>query len=105
MRLSITAMESNAEVLVANDVSAGSFAFQKVRLALAGAYNILTAASYQRATALAAEREGRYASFRPSSSHEMSILSTVVGITQEVGDIAINQNVGSRSDRKSIIVV
>lgn len=71
----------------ANDISRGSYGFQKVRTTFAGAYGILTSSAYLHAGILSARREGRTAHLRSRSEpEEMSILSSVMGITQEVSD-------------------
>lgn len=67
-----------------NDISRGSYGFQKVRTTFAGAYGILTSSAYLHAGILSARREGRTAHLRSRSEpEEMSILSSVMGITQE----------------------
>jgi non-canonical poly(A) RNA polymerase PAPD5/7 len=71
----------------ANDISRGSFGIAKVRTTLAGAYGILSATTYLRAGVLEARREGRLFKLRHKyHSEELSILSTVVGVTLEVCD-------------------
>jgi non-canonical poly(A) RNA polymerase PAPD5/7 len=73
-------------VFVANDISRGSYGFAKVRAALAGAHGILTSTAYLRAEMIRARREGRYVKLRHRYDPEdLSILSTVMGINQEVG--------------------
>ena len=72
-------------VFAANDISKGSFGIAKVRTTLAGAHGILTATAYLRAGILEARREGRFFKLRHRYDPEdLSILSTVVGVTQEV---------------------
>lgn len=69
----------------ANDISKGSFGFPKVRTAFAGAHSILTATAYIRAGMLHSRRSGRSVRLRDHDDPEdLSILSTVMGITQEV---------------------
>lgn len=74
---------------LANDISKGSFGFNKVRTTFAGAHGILTAAAFHRAGLMSSRREGRYVNLRGSDHddirpEDMSILSTVMGVTQEV---------------------
>lgn len=69
---------------VANDISSGSYNFQMVRKNLAGAHEILMATIYLRAGILEARREGRAVRFRDHyEPGDMSILSSVLGVTQE----------------------
>ncbi|EMD38132.1 hypothetical protein CERSUDRAFT_49354 [Gelatoporia subvermispora B] len=73
-----------------NDISRGSYGIMKVRATLAGAHNIMLAAAYVQAGILSARREGRYVNLRDiSSSEEMSILASVMGVTQEVCDTRV----------------
>ncbi|KAG6839850.1 hypothetical protein C0991_011086, partial [Blastosporella zonata] len=65
-----------------NDISKGSFAFQKVRQTFAGAHSILTSSAYLTAGILTARRNGRSFSLR-DEPEELSILSSVMGVTQE----------------------
>ncbi len=73
-----------------NDISKGSFAINQVRQTFAGAFEILKTAAYLRATIISARQQHRTVSLRSGSAHErlvpeeMSILSGVMGITQEV---------------------
>ncbi|EIW84734.1 hypothetical protein CONPUDRAFT_47123 [Coniophora puteana RWD-64-598 SS2] len=73
-----------------NDISRGSYAIAKVRQTLAGAHEIMTTTAFLRAGSLSARREGRSVSLRgngkgkdKSDPAEMSILSTILGVTQE----------------------
>ncbi|TFK22958.1 hypothetical protein FA15DRAFT_670964 [Coprinopsis marcescibilis] len=67
-----------------NDISKGSFAFHKVKTAFAGAHSILTATAYLRAGIIGSRRSGRSVNLRGYQEPEdLSILSTVMGITQE----------------------
>jgi hypothetical protein len=69
----------------ANDISSGSYNFHKVRTAFAGAYGILTSTAYLRAGILSSRQDGRAVHLRSRYEPEdLSILSTVMGITQEV---------------------
>jgi len=68
-----------------NDISSGSFAFQKVRTAFAGAHQMLATTSYMRASILNSRRQGRTFQLRREYDPEdLSILSTVMGVSQEV---------------------
>ncbi|EJF66211.1 hypothetical protein DICSQDRAFT_152192 [Dichomitus squalens LYAD-421 SS1] len=67
-----------------NDISRGSYNFARVRTTLAGAHGIMTAAAYAQASIISARREGRTVRLRPTSdAEEMSILASVMGVTQE----------------------
>ncbi|CAA7271029.1 unnamed protein product [Cyclocybe aegerita] len=67
-----------------NDISSGSYNFHKVRTAFAGAHGILTATAYLRASMLSSRHHGRSVHLRSHYEPEdLSILSTVMGITQE----------------------
>jgi non-canonical poly(A) RNA polymerase PAPD5/7 len=71
--------------LIENDISRGTFAIAKVRTTFAGAHGILTAAAYLRAGLISARRNGRSINLRGYfSPDDMSILSSVMGVTQEV---------------------
>jgi non-canonical poly(A) RNA polymerase PAPD5/7 len=73
---------------LANDISRGSYAFQKVRTTFAGAYGILTSTAYLHAGILSARREGRTVHLRSRGQpEEMSVLSSVMGITQQVSNL------------------
>ncbi|EGN95678.1 hypothetical protein SERLA73DRAFT_60289 [Serpula lacrymans var. lacrymans S7.3] len=68
-----------------NDISKGSFGIAKVRQTLAGAHGIMTSTSFLRAGILGSRREGRSYSLRNNHYPEdMSILSSILGVTQEV---------------------
>ena len=69
----------------ANDISRGSYNIAKVRTTLAGAHGIMTAAAYAKASIISARREGRTFSLRQTADpEEMSILASVMGVTQAV---------------------
>ena len=69
----------------ANDISRGSYNFARVRATLAGAHGIMTAAAFAQANIISARREGRTVQLRPiTEAEDMSILASVMGITQEV---------------------
>jgi non-canonical poly(A) RNA polymerase PAPD5/7 len=57
----------------------------RVRQTLAGAYEIMMAAAYQRAENLRARRSGRFVSLRNdyTTREEWSVLASVMGVTQE----------------------
>ncbi|KIM48611.1 hypothetical protein M413DRAFT_60162 [Hebeloma cylindrosporum] len=68
-----------------NDISSGSYNFHKVRTAFAGCHGILTSTAFLRAGILNSRRHGRAVHLRAHDEPEdLSILSTVMGITQEV---------------------
>lgn len=68
----------------ANDISSGSYNFHKVRTAFAGCHGILSSTAYLRAGILSSRQHGRAVQLRGHYEPEdMSILSTVMGITQE----------------------
>lgn len=70
---------------IANDISKGTYGIAKVRATLAGAHGILTASAYLHAGYIESRRQRRNVSLRqPHNPEEMSILSTVMGVTQEV---------------------
>jgi non-canonical poly(A) RNA polymerase PAPD5/7 len=70
---------------LANDISKGSYGINKVRQTLAGAYGIMQAAAFMRAGILSSRREGRsYPLRKESNPEDMSILSSILGVTQEV---------------------
>ena len=85
----------NSMLFGGNDISKGSFAVNNVRQTFSGAFEILKTASYVRASIVAARQQNRMVSLRPSKPHgglvpeEMSILSSVMGITQEVSLVAV----------------
>ncbi|KAJ7878996.1 hypothetical protein B0H14DRAFT_3858592 [Mycena olivaceomarginata] len=67
-----------------NDISSGSYNFQNVKRNLAGAHEILMATIYLRAGILEARRDGQSFSLRNRyEPGDMSILSSVLGVTQE----------------------
>jgi non-canonical poly(A) RNA polymerase PAPD5/7 len=69
----------------ANDISKGSYGIAKVRQTLAGAHGIMTSMAFLRAGILGARREGRTYPLRGHGEPEdMSILSSILGVTQEV---------------------
>jgi non-canonical poly(A) RNA polymerase PAPD5/7 len=71
-------------VSLANDISSGSYNFQNVKRNLAGAHEILMATIYLRAGILEARRDGQSFSLRTRyEPGDMSILSSVLGVTQE----------------------
>ncbi|KAI0062345.1 Nucleotidyltransferase [Artomyces pyxidatus] len=68
-----------------NDVSKGSYNINRVRQTFAGAHGIMTAAAYMQASVLSARRSGRSVNLRGHTDPgDMSILSSVLGVTQEV---------------------
>ncbi|KAG1762629.1 hypothetical protein EDD22DRAFT_559778 [Suillus occidentalis] len=67
-----------------NDISKGSYGIAKVRQTLAGAHGIMTSMAFMRAGILGARREGRtYPLRRHGEPEDMSILSSILGVTQE----------------------
>ncbi|PFH45996.1 hypothetical protein AMATHDRAFT_77856 [Amanita thiersii Skay4041] len=69
-----------------NDISKGSYGFQRVRMTFAGAHGILTSNAYLRAGILNSRHRSR--SYRLRDHYEvqdMSILSSILGVTQEAG--------------------
>jgi non-canonical poly(A) RNA polymerase PAPD5/7 len=75
---------------VANDISKGSYSIARVRQTFAGAHGIMTAATYMKASILNAQRSGRSAKLRGHAEPtDLSILSSVLGVTQEVRGIAV----------------
>ncbi|KAJ3781377.1 hypothetical protein GGU10DRAFT_366944 [Lentinula aff. detonsa] len=72
---------------ITNDISSGSYGFSKVRATFAGAHQILTATAYLKAGILSARKSNRSTSLRSEEycrPEEMSILSHVIDITQDV---------------------
>lgn len=70
---------------LANDISAGSFGFSKVKATMAGAHSILTSTVYQKAGILNARRSGQAVSLRERYDPEdLSILSSIMTVPQEV---------------------
>ncbi|TDL24987.1 hypothetical protein BD410DRAFT_826904 [Rickenella mellea] len=73
---------------ISNDISRGSFSIKNVRQTFAGAFEIMTTAAYLRAGILSSRRQGQYVNLRHRGHdrldpEEMSILSSVMGVTQE----------------------
>ncbi|KAH7914043.1 hypothetical protein BJ138DRAFT_1133701 [Hygrophoropsis aurantiaca] len=67
-----------------NDISKGSYGIGKVRQTLAGAHGIMTTTAFLRAGMLSSRREGRSYPLRGHNDPEdMSILSSILGVTQE----------------------
>ncbi|KIL67059.1 hypothetical protein M378DRAFT_326166 [Amanita muscaria Koide BX008] len=67
-----------------NDISKGSFGFHRVRMTFAGAHGILTSSAYLKAGILNSRRDDRSYRLRDHyEAQDMSILSSVIGITQE----------------------
>lgn len=80
---------------LANDISKGSFGINKVRQTLAGAYGIMQATAFMRAGILSSRREGRSYRLRVVTNPEdMSILSSILGVTQEVSVYNLNDSPG-----------
>jgi non-canonical poly(A) RNA polymerase PAPD5/7 len=69
---------------IANDISRGSYNISKVRQTLRGAHEIMTSSIYSQAGTTHARRAGRSVETRNHIPLEMSILSKIVGISQEV---------------------
>ena len=71
---------------LANDISKGTFGIMRVRQTFAGAHSILTSRAYMLAQILGQRRDGRAVSFRGGrhDAEELSVLSHVLGVTQEV---------------------
>ena len=71
-----------------NDISRGSYAIGNVKQTFAGAFEIMSAATFLRAQVINSRRRGDYVNLRSGRSkldpEEMSILASVMGITQEV---------------------
>ncbi|KAK0482644.1 hypothetical protein IW261DRAFT_1333624 [Armillaria novae-zelandiae] len=67
-----------------NDISAGSFAFNKVKTTFAGAFNILASAAYLKAGIINSRRSGNTVHLRDRfDTADLSVLSAIVNITQE----------------------
>ncbi|RDB22215.1 Poly(A) RNA polymerase cid14 [Hypsizygus marmoreus] len=67
-----------------NDISRGSYGFQKVRATFAGAHSILASTAYMYAGIISSRRSGHAIHLRgPDEPDEWSILASVMGITQE----------------------
>ena len=75
---------------IANDISKGSYNIARVRQTFAGAHGIMTAAAYMKASILGSRRSGRSVNLRGySDPTDLSILSSILGVTQEVRRIEI----------------
>ncbi|KAH9997620.1 Nucleotidyltransferase, partial [Russula vinacea] len=82
-RQSLLSIEDPADST--NDISKGSYNIARVRQTFAGAYGIMTAAAYMKASVLNSRRSGRSANLRGyAEPADLSILSSVLGVTQEV---------------------
>ncbi|KAG8217937.1 hypothetical protein J3R82DRAFT_6104 [Butyriboletus roseoflavus] len=69
---------------ISNDISKGSYGINKVRQTFAGAFGIMQAATFLRAGILSSRREGHSYRLRMvTNPEEMSILSSILGVTQE----------------------
>jgi len=67
-----------------NDVSRGTYGMARVRATFAGAFGILTSVAFSRVGFIRARRENSYTNLRRQTEPEdMSILSSILGITQE----------------------
>ncbi|KAI0693342.1 hypothetical protein BC835DRAFT_1406809 [Cytidiella melzeri] len=67
-----------------NDISRGSFAIARVRTSLSGAFSMLTSTAYQRTESISSRRQKRYYPLQSQLDPEsMSIISSVMGVTQE----------------------
>jgi non-canonical poly(A) RNA polymerase PAPD5/7 len=78
----------------ANDVSKGTYGIAKVRTTLAGGFTILTSTAFLHAGLMKSRREGRYVNLRPRRAPEdLSILSSILGISQEVSPHAAPSHV------------
>jgi non-canonical poly(A) RNA polymerase PAPD5/7 len=76
--------------IAANDIAKGSYSIARVRQTFAGAFNIMTAAAYMKASVLNSRRSGRSVKLRGHAEPtDLSILSSVLGVTQEVGGIEV----------------
>jgi non-canonical poly(A) RNA polymerase PAPD5/7 len=74
----------------ANDISKGSYNIARVRQTFAGAHGIMTAAAYMKAGILNSRRSGRSVNLRGyTEPTDLSILSSVLGVTQEVRRIEV----------------
>ncbi|KAF8275075.1 Nucleotidyltransferase [Lactarius quietus] len=73
-----------------NDISKGSYNIARVRQTFAGAHDIMKAAVYIKAGILNSRRSGRSVNLRGyTEATDLSILSSVLGVTQEVRRIGI----------------
>ncbi|KAK0211250.1 hypothetical protein DFS33DRAFT_1250899 [Desarmillaria ectypa] len=69
---------------LSNDISAGSFAFNKVKTTFAGAFNILASAAYLKAGIINSRRSGNVVHLRDRfDPADLSVLSAILNITQE----------------------
>jgi non-canonical poly(A) RNA polymerase PAPD5/7 len=66
-----------------NDVSSGSFGLTRIRQTFSGAFEVLSAALCLRGSELL-EMDRRRVNFNKKSSAEMSLLGSIMGVTQEV---------------------
>ncbi|KAF8584098.1 Nucleotidyltransferase [Ramaria rubella] len=78
---------------ISNDISKNSFNMSRVRQTLAGAHEVLTAAALMRGRILTSKARGEYTDLRGlrgrAQEHDnQSILSSVMGVTQEVNPTA-----------------
>jgi non-canonical poly(A) RNA polymerase PAPD5/7 len=82
---------SYAHSVLANDVAAGSRGIVRVRQTLAGAFGMLITTLHQRAATLDAKRRRLYHRIKEGSDdpQNMSILSSIMGVTQTVSLIAL----------------
>ena len=82
---------TTADFCLANDISKGSYGINKVRQTFAGAYGIMQAASFMRAGILSSRRDGvSYRLRLVTNPEDMSILSSILGVTQEVGSVSVH---------------
>lgn len=76
----------------ANDISKNSFNMFRVRKTLAGAHEILSATAFMRGRILTAKERGEYINLGGSlrkTYDNPSILSSVMGVTQEVRGLLV----------------
>lgn len=91
---------------LANDISRGTYNIARVRQTLRGAFEIMTAAAYMHAGIISSRRDGRRIQLMARSHpEELSILASVMGVTQEVFVLHVNLNSKrlTISTRRSII--
>lgn len=82
---------TTTDFCLANDISKGSYGINKVRQTFAGAYGIMQAASFMRAGILSSRRDGvSYRLRLVTNPEDMSILSSILGVTQEVGSVSVH---------------
>ncbi|KAI0005940.1 hypothetical protein BJV74DRAFT_760958 [Russula compacta] len=85
---SLLSIEDPADIT--NDISKGSYNIVRVRQTFAGAHGIMTAAAYMKASVLNSRRSGRSVKLRGYAAPiDLSILSSVLGVTQEVRGIQV----------------